>query len=92
MSEPQLLKPGELDSSELDWSGRWRGADIWDVLTAARDGDAPRLRALIDSDSTIVDAQFWYTSPIHFAVREGHLKAVQLLLDAGADRQRRVQP
>ena len=85
MTEPQLLKPTELESSELDWTGRWRGADIWDVLTAARDGDARRLRALIDNDSTIVDAQFWYTPPIHFAVREGHLKAVQLLVDAGAD-------
>jgi ankyrin repeat protein len=85
MTEPQLLKPRELESDELDWTGRWRGADIWDVLTAARDGDVKRLRALIGNDSTIVDAQFWYTSPIHFAVREGHLKATQLLVDAGAD-------
>ena len=29
--------------------------------------------------------EYWYTQPIRFAVREGHLDAVRVLLDAGAD-------
>jgi len=28
-------------------------------------------------------AEYWYTPAIHFAVREGHLEAVRLLLEAG---------
>jgi Ankyrin repeat len=30
-------------------------------------------------------AEYWYTRPIHFAVREGDVEAVQMLLEAGAD-------
>ncbi len=58
MSEPQLLKPARLDNDEMDWPGRWRGRDVWEVLTAARDGDVGRLRALIDNDPTLAEAQY----------------------------------
>ncbi len=85
MAEPELRKPVELASNDLDWTGRWHGEDIWQVLTAARDGDLERLRALVERDPTLVQAEFWYTPPLHFAVREGHLDAVRLLTETGAD-------
>lgn len=85
MLDPQLLKPLSLDSDQLNWTGRWSGRDIWKVLSAARDGDLGRLRASLASDLTLVEAQYWYTAPLHFAVREGHLEAVRLLLDNGAN-------
>ena len=85
MSEPKLIRPFELAPDALDWTGRWTGESIWRVLNAARDGDSARLGAMLADDPTLVAAEFWYTPPLHFAVREGHLDATRMLLDAGAD-------
>lgn len=67
--------------------GPWscRGCDIWSTICAARDGDATVLRALLERDPNLYRAQYWYTQPIHFAVRQGRLEAVRILLDVGAD-------
>jgi ankyrin repeat protein len=72
-----IIKPPELDSVE--------GGIVWDTLVAADDGDVTTLRALIERDARLSRAGYWYTPAIHFAVREGHAEAVQLLLEAGAD-------
>lgn len=85
MAEPQLLRPVELARDAMDWTGRWRGEDVWQVLLAARDGDMATLTRLLQRDATLAQAEFWYTAPLHFAVREGHLDAVRLLLAHGAD-------
>ena len=80
-----LIRPNELRGDAHDWTGRFRGQDVWDVLTAARAGDSNRLRPLLSRVPDIVAAEYWYTPPLHFAVREGHAAATWLLLDAGAD-------
>jgi len=72
-----MLKPPELDSAE--------GDGVWNALTASDEGDVAALRRLVERDPRLSRAEYWYTPAIHFAVREGHLDAVQLLLDAGAD-------
>ena len=72
-----LIKPPELDSEE--------GGVVWDAITASEDGDVDTLRRLLERDRGLSRAEYWYTPAIHFAVREGHLEAVTLLLDAGAD-------
>ena len=81
----ELIRPKELRGDTHDWTGRFRGQDVWDVLTAARAGDTNRLRRLLSGVPDIVAAEYWYTPPLHFAVREGHGAATRLLLDAGAD-------
>jgi ankyrin repeat protein len=72
-----IIKPPELDSEE--------GGVVWSALTASDDGDVDTLRRLLERDPQLSRAEYWYTPAIHFAVREGHPEAVQLLLDAGAD-------
>ncbi|MDE0694023.1 MAG: ankyrin repeat domain-containing protein [Gammaproteobacteria bacterium] len=81
----ELIRPNELRGDAHDWTGRFRGQDVWDVLTAARAGNTNRLRQLLNRVPGIVAAEYWYTPPLHFAVREGHATATRLLLDAGAD-------
>ena len=83
---PDLLRPTELGAPGwTDPAGGWRGEDVWRVLNCARDGDTAGLRALLQRDPTLVRAAYWYSPPLHFAVREGHAAAARLLLDAGAD-------
>jgi ankyrin repeat protein len=57
----------------------------WDILMAARAGHKNKVAKLIDGDPGLIKAEYWYTQPIHFAVREGRLSTVKALLDHGAD-------
>src|SRR3989442_8485672 len=68
-----MIRPPELHSD--------RGQDVWDTITAAASGDVLELRRLLERDP-VLSREY---SPLGFAVREGHLEAVRLLLDAGAN-------
>ena len=68
-----MIRPPELDDV------------TWSVITAAASGDAETLRRLLAEDPARSREGYWYTPPIHFAVREGHPEIVSMLLDAGAD-------
>src|SRR6266704_2731691 len=80
-----MIKPPELASDAPFGSWSCRGCDVWDAICAAVAGDAEALRRLLGRDPNLYRAGYWYTPPIHFAVREGHLEAVRVLLEAGAD-------
>lgn len=61
------------------------GEQAWGFFQACRDGDLDRVRELIDHDSALVHAQYWYTQPMHFAVYANRPEVVRVLLDAGAE-------
>ena len=83
----QLIAPAPTDSLWRDNPGTWscEPADIWAMLRAALDGDVARTRALAAREPNLVRAEYWYTQPLHFAVREGRTEVVKILLDLGAD-------
>jgi ankyrin repeat protein len=80
-----MIRPDELASERPHGPWSCRGCDVWDVLRAAALGDVAALRRLLARDPNLYRAEYWYTRPIHIAVREGHLEAVGVLLEAGAD-------
>ncbi|MDE2766494.1 MAG: ankyrin repeat domain-containing protein [Chloroflexota bacterium] len=82
----KLVAPELTDSLWQDNPGTWgcEPADIWSMLRAALEGDVDRLRALAGREPNLVRAEYWYTQPLHFAVREGHAEAVLALLELGA--------
>jgi ankyrin repeat protein len=72
-----MIKPVELESED--------GRDTWDTLAAASTGDVATLGRLLERDPRLARAGYWYAPAVHFAAREGHVDAVRLLLDSGAD-------
>ena len=72
-----LIKPDDLNSAD--------GQVRWEAIAASANGDVAALRRLLERNPQLSRAQYSYTPPMHFAVRSGHLEAVQMLLDAGAD-------
>ena len=71
-----MIKPDELESKA--------GQLTWDTIVAAAEGDVIALRQLLKQNPRLALSEYWYTPAIHFAVREGHIEAAELLLDAGA--------
>lgn len=72
-----MIRPRNLETD--------RGRDTWATIVAAAEGDTGTLRRLLQRDPGLSRAEYFYTHPIHFAVRSGHREAARLLLDAGAD-------
>lgn len=57
---------------------------VWNILVASKNGNLGEVQHLINECPELIYAQYNYTPPIHFAVREGHTDLVKYLLDKGA--------
>ncbi len=60
------------------------GRLYWELIGAAIRNDADALREHLRKDPNRARLQFWYTPPLHFAVREGNLDATRVLWEAYA--------
>src|SRR4051812_31049058 len=58
--------------------------EVWQTLCAARDGDLDRVMQLVSGRPELSTCQYNYTHPLHFAVRDGHLPLVRMLVAQGA--------
>ena len=83
----KLIAPSADDPLWRDNPGSWgcEATDIWSMLCAALEGDVDRVRTLAGGEPNLIRAEYWYTQPLHFAVREGHADVVRTLLELGAD-------
>lgn len=82
MTRPPDLQhtfPMELSDGTLSTT-----TDVWQILLASRNGDFETVRRMGEACPALLYAQYNYTPPIHFAVREGHTDLVRYLLDQGA--------
>jgi hypothetical protein len=68
-------------------------AAVWAVLLASRAGDLNKLKELTAGCPELLTCQYDYTSPLHFAVGEGHRNVVRYLVEtAGIDPDCRNHP
>jgi ankyrin repeat protein len=80
-----MFQPEPLKSDEFQPWSRGRGTDVWAMFCAARDGNLATVKSLAAKDARLVECEFEYRRPLHFAVRENQLAVVEFLLDSGAD-------
>ena len=77
--ELQLDLPMKLSNNVVSTTTK-----VWNILVASNNGDMEAVKNLADECPELLYAQYNYTPPIHFAVREGHVDLVKYLLDNGA--------
>jgi ankyrin repeat protein len=89
------IRPMELESGrtwELPKGAHIDTDAVWSMFIAAREGDLAGARSLVERAPGLALVEYNYTPPIHFAVREGHTKLVEFLLERGADPAYRSYP
>jgi ankyrin repeat protein len=81
----EMRCPPELASEAwLPWS-RGRGVDVWAMLMAAAAGDLSAVQELASRDEGLLNCEYQYLTPLHFALRENRLSVVEYLLERTID-------
>jgi ankyrin repeat protein len=81
----RMVQPESLKSDEFQPWSRGRGVDVWTMLCAAISGDLETIKNLVARDPKLVECEYEYLTPLHFAVRENQRAVVEFLLEKGAD-------
>ena len=78
-NEMKLNFPMKLSNEKVSTT-----TQVWDILVASKDANLEKVKELVNECPELIYAQYNYTPPIHFAVREGHVDLVNYILDQGA--------
>jgi uncharacterized protein len=79
-----MIQPVEMRSTlpmTLHGGASSTTTEVWEMLSATREGDLDGMTQLIARQPELSTCQFNYTPPLHFAVREGHLPLVRVLVE-----------
>lgn len=82
-----MIQPNELKLNlpmQLSNGARSTTTKVWDILVASKNGNLEIIEKLTEQCPELIYAQYNYTPPIHFAVREGHTELIKYLLSHGA--------
>jgi len=82
-----MIQPNELKLNlpmRLSFDAVSTTKNVWKILIASKNGDLEAVKKGVDDCAELIYAQYNYTPPIHFAVREGHIELVKYFLDNGA--------
>jgi ankyrin repeat protein len=80
-----MIQPDRLKTDEYQPWSRGRGTDVWAMLKAAVHGDLAAVKSLVAKDPNLLECEYGYYRPLHFAVRENRVAVVRYLLEQGAD-------
>src|SRR5258708_22916808 len=82
-----MIQPFEMKETrpiKLHDGGVSTTTDVWSILSASKDGGLDRVKQLVEHCPGLRTCQYDYTSPLHLAVREGHIDIVHYLVERGA--------
>jgi hypothetical protein len=78
-TELSLDMPMELSNGVISTTTR-----VWNILAVSYEGSMDKVKEMVGVQPELLYAQYNYTPPIHFAVRQGHFELVDYLLKNGA--------
>jgi hypothetical protein len=84
---PGMIMPIEVAAQlpvKLRDGSRATTIDVWEMLNACRAGDLRRVEELVAANAALLLCDYNYMTPLHLAVREGHLATVKYLAEHGA--------
>ena len=87
MTTKNMIEPIEMRSTlpmEVANGVASTTSKVWDILTASRNGDLEGVKEMVNDCPELIYAQYNYTPPIYFAVREGYPQLVEYILSQGA--------
>ena len=88
MIEPELnRKQDNIEKIKAIRQPKWcvnteEGRKYWQLICAAINDDVETIQSCITETPSSAWLEYWYSPPIHFAVREGNLAATQILWQA----------
>jgi ankyrin repeat protein len=82
-----MIQPREMQEThpiKLHDGGVSTTTEVWNMLSASFAGEVDRVAALAQPEPRLLTCQYDYTSPLHLAVREGHIDLVRFLIARAA--------